>query len=250
MRYYNSRQDSKTAVYDHYTGVGEVLAIHALDDAFGTLGRKIRVKRGSLFSLDDVRNNNLIFVALPQKIFPCSTFRARRNSFFKGWRRGRVKAILRSSANIRSRARPGTYLASPSNAPLTEDYAVIGLVPGIGSGRFVHDSGGNDHVRDARRGGVCLPPGFGGKIAACDSRLGCGTDQAFRSAGSSEDRSRCAGGDRTGRRARAVKLLVELTNRAVLVFKDFAATAFPEAIRSDAAGRRGLPRVASAPPPA
>ena len=38
MRYYNSRQDSKTAVYDHYTGVGEVLAIHALDDAFGTLG--------------------------------------------------------------------------------------------------------------------------------------------------------------------------------------------------------------------
>src|SRR5208282_2975581 len=25
MRYYNSRQDSKAAVYDHYTGVGEVL---------------------------------------------------------------------------------------------------------------------------------------------------------------------------------------------------------------------------------
>ena len=40
MRYYNSSQDSKSAVYDHYTGVGEVLAIHALDDAFGTLGRR------------------------------------------------------------------------------------------------------------------------------------------------------------------------------------------------------------------
>ena len=90
MRYYNSRQDSKTAVYDHYTGVGEVLAIHALDDAFGTLGRRIRVKRGSLFSLDDVRNTNLIFVGSPSENLSL--------------RRGRAKAISRSSANIRKQA--------------------------------------------------------------------------------------------------------------------------------------------------
>ena len=38
MRYYKSGADSKSAVYDHYTGVGEVLAIHALDDAFGAHG--------------------------------------------------------------------------------------------------------------------------------------------------------------------------------------------------------------------
>ena len=67
MRYYKSSQDAKATVYDHYTGVGEVLAIHALDDAFGALGRRIRVKRGSLFTLDDVRNNNLIFVGSPSE---------------------------------------------------------------------------------------------------------------------------------------------------------------------------------------
>jgi hypothetical protein len=67
MRYYNSQQDAKSTVYDHYTGVGEVLAIHALDDAFGTLGRRILVKRGSLFTLDDVKNNNLIFVGSPSE---------------------------------------------------------------------------------------------------------------------------------------------------------------------------------------
>src|SRR5208283_2610213 len=67
MRYYNSRQDSKVAVYDHYTGVGEVLAIHALDEVFGTLGRRILVKRGSLFTLDDVKSNNLIFVGSPSE---------------------------------------------------------------------------------------------------------------------------------------------------------------------------------------
>jgi len=40
MRYYNSREDSKNAVYDHYTGVGEVLAVHALDEVFATPGPK------------------------------------------------------------------------------------------------------------------------------------------------------------------------------------------------------------------
>src|ERR1035441_4771603 len=54
MRFYKLLQDSKTSVYDHYTGVGEVLAVHSLDEVFATLGRRIRVKRGSLFSLDDI----------------------------------------------------------------------------------------------------------------------------------------------------------------------------------------------------
>jgi len=60
MRYYSSSRDSKTAVYDHYTGVGEVLAVHSLDEAFGSLGHKLRVKRGSLFTLDDANNAGAI----------------------------------------------------------------------------------------------------------------------------------------------------------------------------------------------
>jgi hypothetical protein len=41
---------------------------------------------------------------------------------------------------VNKHPKPGeanAYLASPSDAPLTEDYSVIGLVPGIGSGRYV-----------------------------------------------------------------------------------------------------------------
>jgi len=37
-----------------------VLAVHALDSVFGRLHQQIRVKRGSLFSLDDAKNNDLI----------------------------------------------------------------------------------------------------------------------------------------------------------------------------------------------
>jgi hypothetical protein len=137
MRYYNSRQDSKSAVYDHYTGVGEVLAIHALDDAFGTLGQRVRVKRGSLFSLDDVKNTNLIFVGSPSENLSLLDIPGTQEFVFQrvtsGPRRGDLAIVSKHS-------KPGeasTYLASPSNAPLTEDYSVVGLVPGIGSGRYV-----------------------------------------------------------------------------------------------------------------
>jgi hypothetical protein len=137
MRYYNSREDSKVAVYDHYTGVGEVLAIHALDDAFGTLGRRIRVKRGSLFTLDDVKNNNLIFVGSPSENLSLLDIPGTQEFVFQRVASGPRQGDL---AIVSKHPKPGeasTYLASPSNAPLTEDYSVVGLVPGMGSARFV-----------------------------------------------------------------------------------------------------------------
>jgi hypothetical protein len=137
MRYYNAHQDSKAAVYDHYTGVGEVLAIHALDEAFGTLGRRILVKRGSLFTLDDVKNNNLIFVGSPSENLSLLDIPGTQEFVFQrvesGPRQGDLSIVSRHP-------KPGeasTYLASPSNAPLTEDYSVVGLVPGMGSDRYV-----------------------------------------------------------------------------------------------------------------
>ena len=61
MRYFDPTRDSKDEILEHYTGVGEVSAIHALDHTFGLLHRQIRVKRGSLLSLDDVKNNDTDF---------------------------------------------------------------------------------------------------------------------------------------------------------------------------------------------
>jgi hypothetical protein len=137
MRYYKSREDSKSVVYDHYTGVGEVLAIHALDDVFGTLGRKVRVKRGSLFTLDDVKNNNLIFVGSPSENLSLLDIPGTQEFVFQrvasGARQGDLSIVSRHP-------QPGeasTYLASPSNAVLTEDYSVVGLVPGNGPGQYV-----------------------------------------------------------------------------------------------------------------
>ena len=137
MRYYKSQQDAKVAVYDHYTGVGEVLAIHALDDAFGTLGRRILVKRGSLFTLDDVKNNNLIFVGSPSENLSLLDIPGTQEFVFQRVTSGPRQGDL---SIVNKHPKPGeadSYLASPSAAPLTEDYSVVGLVPGIGSGHYV-----------------------------------------------------------------------------------------------------------------
>jgi hypothetical protein len=137
MRYYDSRQDSKVAVYDHYTGVGEVLSIHALDEALSSLGQKIRVKRGSLFSLDDAKKTNLIFVGSPSENLSLLDIPNLQEFVFQRVASGPRQGDL---SIVNKHPKPGeasAYLASPSGASLTEDYSVIGLVPGMGSGRYV-----------------------------------------------------------------------------------------------------------------
>lgn len=137
MRYYNPREDSKTAVYDHYTGVGEVLAVHALDGVFSKLGREIRVKRGSLFTLDDASDANLIFVGSPSENLSLLDIPGTQDYVFQrvdsGARKGDLSIVNRHPRQNEA----SSFLASPSNAPLTEDYAVVGLVRGERPGRFV-----------------------------------------------------------------------------------------------------------------
>lgn len=130
MRYYNAREDSKAAVSDHYTGVGEVFAIHYLDEVFAGLGRHIRVKRGSLFSLDDTRNTNLIFVGSPSENLSLEDIPTSQEFVFQRVTSGPRKGDLEIVSKHPRAGEPASYLASPSDSPMTEDYAVVVLVPG------------------------------------------------------------------------------------------------------------------------
>lgn len=131
MRYYDAARDGNAAILDHYTGVGEVLAIHNLDTVFDGMHRTLRVKRGSLFSLDDAKNNDLIFIGSPGEnltlleIPSTSEFTFRRMQ--EGPRAGNMEIL-------NPRPQPGessTYIASPSNVPMLEDYAVVALEKAI-----------------------------------------------------------------------------------------------------------------------
>ena len=137
MRYFNARQDSKTPVYDLYTGVGEVLAVHSLDEVFAGLGRHIRVKRGSLFSLDDTRDTNLIFVGSPSENLSLLDIPTSQEFVFERVPSGVRKGDLEIVSKHPKAGEAASYLASPSGSTLTEDYAVVVLVPGATAARVV-----------------------------------------------------------------------------------------------------------------
>lgn len=131
MRYFDAQRDAKEPTLDHYTGVGEVLAVHALDGVFGQLRTPLRVKRGSLFSLDDAKNNDLIFIGSPSENLTLLEIPNTKEFVFKTvqWRErtGNVEIV-----NVHPAAGEAKeYRASPSNQVLTEDYAVVALVPGL-----------------------------------------------------------------------------------------------------------------------
>jgi len=137
MRYYDAAKDSTHPVWDHYTGVGEVLAVHELDQMFAMLHRRIRVKRGSLFSLDDVKNNDLIFLGSPSENLTLTEISGTHEFVFQRVSEGPRKGDL-AIVNLHPQTNePKIVLASPSSAPLTEDYSVVALMPGLDPARSV-----------------------------------------------------------------------------------------------------------------
>ena len=137
MRYFDASRDSRDVILDHYTGVGEVLAIHALDRTFGLLHRQIRVKRGSLLSLDDVKNNDMIFVGSPAENLTLREIPNSQEFVFRRLDSGPRKGDL-SIQNVHPQPGEAEYwVGSPSHSALTEDYAVIALVHGLNPAKSV-----------------------------------------------------------------------------------------------------------------
>ena len=136
MRYYDAKHDGNAQTLDHYTGVGEVLAVHALDGVFAELHQQLRVKRGSLFSLDDAKNNDLIFIGSPSENLTLLELPTTKEFTFR-WTdccgRGHVEIMnVHPGPNEANK-----YVASLPGQVMTEDYSVIALVPGLEAGYSV-----------------------------------------------------------------------------------------------------------------
>lgn len=136
MRYFKAGLDTQNAIWDHYTGVGEVLAVHSLDQVFGLFHRQLRVKRGSLFSLDDAKNNDLIFLGSPSENLTLGELPSTHEFVFQRLSSGPRKGDLAIVNRHPQGAEAKEFLASPSS-PLVEDYAVIGFMPGLAAERSV-----------------------------------------------------------------------------------------------------------------
>jgi hypothetical protein len=137
MRYLDPARDTQPKILDHYTGVGEVLAVHELDHVFSTLHRQLRVKRGSLLSLDDVKNNNVIFVGSPAENLTLRDIPGTREFVFRRLTNGPRKGDL-AIVSVHSQAgESGEFLGTPNNLQLVDDYAVIALARGLNPSRSI-----------------------------------------------------------------------------------------------------------------
>jgi hypothetical protein len=137
MRYFDPARDSRDEILEHYTGVGEVLAVHALDHTFGLLRRQIRVKRGSLLSLDDVKNNDMIFVGSPAENLTLREIPSTQDFNFHNLDSGPRKGDL-AIVNVHPESGEAQYwIGSPSHANLVEDYSIVALVRGLNPAKAV-----------------------------------------------------------------------------------------------------------------
>jgi hypothetical protein len=134
MRYMVPSRDSGREVLDFYTGIGEVLGIHALDRTFAQFNRSLRVKRGGLLSLDDVENNDVIYIGSSLENLTLRDVPGLQDFEFRliddGPRSGEGKLVNLAPHN----GEPKEFL--PSTLPLTQDYAVVALVPGLNPSRW------------------------------------------------------------------------------------------------------------------
>ena len=129
LRYLDPAKDQGAPIFDHYTGIGEVMAIHELDQLFTKFQHGVVVKRGRLIAMDDVKNNDLIFVGSPSENLALRDLPVMQEFQFRRAVSGPRKGDLEIFNLHPMEAEQQGYFAS-AGIPLKEDYAVIGLLPG------------------------------------------------------------------------------------------------------------------------
>jgi len=136
MRYFDPSRDSRAAILDHYTGVGEVIAVHELDHLFFRFGNRMQVKRGRLLTLDDAKNSDLVFIGSPSENLSLRDLPETRDFVFRTGGSGTREGDL---AIHNLRPLPGeqpAYIATPG-PPVTEDFSLIARLPGFAPSRRV-----------------------------------------------------------------------------------------------------------------
>jgi hypothetical protein len=137
MRYYDPSKDSRGQVTQHYTGIGEVMGVEELEGLFLHFGRQFQIKRSGLFTLDDARKNNLIFVGSPTENLTLGKIPQSSGFTFKLLQVGHDDWV---QGVVDLRPRPGEtseYLPTPESRPMEVDYAVITLTHGLDRTRWI-----------------------------------------------------------------------------------------------------------------
>jgi hypothetical protein len=128
LRYAPAGTSSTEPVVDNYTGIGELASVYELTRLFDAHHTTFVLKRSLLVTWDEAKMRNLIFIGSPAenaslRVVPALTdFTLTANPQYAGF--------------VNNHPRPGEpAVFSRPEHPLTMDYAVIALAPGVQSGK-------------------------------------------------------------------------------------------------------------------
>ncbi len=116
-------------VVDHYTGIGELTSVYELTRLFDAHRANFVLKRSLLVTWDEAKQRNLIFIGSPAEN-PSLNALPSLSEFTMV-----AKPESAGFINDHPRARESWRLYSRPEHPLTMDYAVIALMPGVQSGK-------------------------------------------------------------------------------------------------------------------
>ena len=126
MRYADDDDSGKHSaeIVDDYTGIGELISVHELTQMFDKQGAQFLLKRSPLVTWDEARSRNLIFIG--------SVAENGSLKLLPSLQDFTLTATADAAGIINHHPRPGEppiYLR-PEH-PLTKDYAVVALLPGV-----------------------------------------------------------------------------------------------------------------------
>jgi hypothetical protein len=166
MRYFDAKRDQPSQANYHYTGIGELVGAVRLGILFQQFGRPFRLKRGSLFSLDDALQNDLIFLGSPTENPTLNKLLTTHEFVF-----GNVATDPQSRFGVVAMhayaSEPAGFVADTT--PGGADYAIIALAKGVNpSHRILILEGTSTLTTQAAVDFICDPA----SVADLEQRLG------------------------------------------------------------------------------
>lgn len=128
LHYFDAARDDRTDVLDHYTGTGEVFAIHSLDHLFAGLNARFTLKRGQLLTWDEAKTRNIVFVGSTSENLSLRDIPWEQKYGFATQTRGPLREVYIKNLKP-GPGEPEGYFAS-QDRPLKQDYALISRMPG------------------------------------------------------------------------------------------------------------------------
>jgi hypothetical protein len=136
FRYFDPSRDSRDKINQHYTGIGELLGVAELDGLFQKSGGKFRIKPGAMFTFDEARDNDLIFVGSPTENLSLRQIPTPQEFVFRRVPAGenRWNEVI---ADLHPRAgQSGIYPPASEIDRQDTDYALIALMRGLDRSRW------------------------------------------------------------------------------------------------------------------